>query len=349
MISRWLAAIAIVLSASCGNAQVFFQGQVHQIAPPNPFNAQVTIVPSLVKPQGFPAVNWNNPANRGLVFYGFDTGLGSYTLLADTFGGSVSGSAGHGIFPPLKYNIGGGSPGIGVNPSAYPTRGSTRYGSGLKWTGAAMDDAGYAVTSFVYDSDYLRNLHNLWNAAAGVGWTIGATFVVSGNCDASSGTCVIFGRGANGFIESTCNTPCAASALTINSSGVVGVYYHDHTVTTPSPQTATGVLCSCAAALNVQHTLIATFLNVSAGSATITVYLDGAVVATATSTQPQDTGGNNEEQINFGGYNHLTVSTQDGNVLLGYDFNGMYWNRALGAAEVAAISTKTGNPWNQLR
>src|SRR5882672_8434455 len=164
-----VAAPAIIRRADAAFA--IFQTSVPAAATPSPFLDPALAIIS--KPTGIPrGLNLANPLTQGLIYFAIDTGLGSYVVLADCM-------PGHGIFQPLLYNS-AGQPGGGFFQNAFlPRTTTTQWGSGFNWPGGSNDSVhfdlgGVACTSFVFDSDALRNAQNLSAQAAGAGYTMGA-------------------------------------------------------------------------------------------------------------------------------------------------------------------------------
>lgn len=333
---------ALIASPHVARA-AFFQAAINGPgAPSQPPTAQL---PRLIaKPTGVPAIDRGNPLNNGLLYYGFDTGLGSIVLLADCPGDTAVGGCGHGIFLPLKYGISGQPGGASAKtPSVQFATTATRYGTGLKYPGVSAESSTTlgGASSWVWDNDTLRSSINLWNAASGVGFTIASVFVPFAAADASIGQEVIFGRTAKGFTEVV---PTGASVcLSFDTSARVVLWYYDHTSTAPNAT----ALTSSAVALNKQHTAVATFLNTSSGSATATLYVDGVVAAAVTGVALADTFGaeNNEGQVQFGSSWHV-FANHVSNVFNGQMFSGSMYARVWNAKEVASFNA---SPWAQLR
>jgi hypothetical protein len=331
------------LLASNPARAAFFQGAINGLGPSLSPSPQVAQLPKLIaKPTGTPAIDRNNELNNGLLYYGFDTGLGYVSLLADCPGDTAVGGCGHGMFLPLVYGVGQPGGVSATTPSGQFGRTTTRYGTGFKYLGLSAESGTVGgPSSWVWDNDALRSAINLWNSVAGIGFTIASVFVPFAAADVSIGQNVIFGRTAQGFTEVS---PAGASVcLSFDTSSRVVLFYYDHTNTAPHAST----IVSSAVSLNVQHTAVATFLNTSSGSATATLYVDGLVAATATGVALADTLGaeNTEGQVQFGSSWHV-FANHVSNVFNGQVFSGSMYKRAWNAKEVAAFNAA---PWSQLK
>jgi hypothetical protein len=216
---------------------------------PTPAHRSMSQSPRITaKPTGIPALDQFNNINDAVLFYGFDTGLGEYVLLADC-------TPGHKFFPPYKYNT-TGQPGGGFasNPNGVPALTTTRFGTGFKWPGVSAESAqGPAVNSWVWDTDTLRTALNLYSKPAGTGFTIAATFVRHAAADVSVGETVIFGRTARGFTEAA---PNASICLSFDSRQKVKLWFYTNGAMAASTLQSPSTL-----ALDALHTAVGTCFN----------------------------------------------------------------------------------------
>jgi hypothetical protein len=314
--------IAVVLSAIWREASA----QQFNILLPQPGIFIDRDPPRQAKAQGFPKLNANTSLANGLLFYAIDTGLGEYTILADTW-------PGHYMYPPnyksgYVYSITGPIP-----------MGSTQWGTGLQFQGSSYESTdNMAFFSYVWDSDNIRNAQNLAYGPAGMGVTIFTTYVQLAD---SSYQGVIFGRTANGFTEAT---PSASLLLSTGSANQKVDFWYSQSVSSQ----ATILESPATYAFDQLHTAVGTCLNDSAGSATCRLYVDGVSVVTSPGGQaPIDIVGHesNEGQIMFGGSMHIAANHVSG-ILNGFVYQGGIARRAWNAQEIAAFAR---DPWQMMK
>jgi len=313
--------IGLALVGKQVSAQQFF------VAPP-PFTGVFidSVPPRLTKPQGIPQLNANNPLANGLLWYGVDTGIGQYAIIADTW-------PGHYMYPP---NI---KSGFGYANQPPVILGATPWGTGMQFQGASYEESEkMAFFSYVWDSDNIRNAQQLAYGPAGMGDTIFTTYVQIAD---SSSYAVIFGRTARGFTEAA---PNASLLLATGSANQKVDFWYSQSLTA----NATILESPSTYAFNQLHTAVGTCLNDSAGSATCRLYVDGVLVVSSAGGQtPIDTYGaeNNEGQIMFGDSVHIAANHVSG-VLNGYSYQGGIAGRAWNAQEIASFSR---NPWQLMQ
>jgi hypothetical protein len=154
-----------------------------------------------VKPTGTPTYV-GNAQFPGMLFYGFDTGLGVYTTVLDCPTGPV-----HNWDPPNSIGAMPSYAGSGSTPydpkQSSLVFGSTAFGNTMVWQGASLILPG--VGSFVGNVgafDYpdtgpggspLRDAVNLQAAGTGASFIMGATFMLTANTPGGSSP-LIFGR-----------------------------------------------------------------------------------------------------------------------------------------------------------
>lgn len=308
---RKLVAGLLAAPAIIGPAQAaYFQGAVHRTASGNP----------LLKPTGTPTLDSGNSQNANNLFVVFDTGQGSYAILQDC-------SPGHLIYPPNTYPT-------AWNPSELPLVTTLPlYGTGFKHPGGAFSTTMAGFNSFVFNSDLIRDAHNLKDQGAGAALCVEVIFVPHGIPDSGVGQALIGGRTARGFTETDPSGSTRASVcFSLNSVGKPVLWFK-----TTAAAEAINVDGPDVLALDVYHHLLATFINDSAGSATMRFYVDGAQKATSSGHALMDTFGieNDEGQVMMGSSAHLFASHGD-NYLDGHMFMLVYQTRGPGSVEVAA-------------
>lgn len=278
--------------------------------------------PSLLKPTGTPVIDTGNPLTSGLLYYVFDTGQSEYKVLQDC-------SPGHLVYPPAIYG-GGGS---GSDPSSIPSLNTTSYGTAFKFPGITAESSTIAgFTSYVNAPDAIRTAQNLYTQSTGAGLTI-ATWYVQEADNANNG--LIFGRTARGFTEAA---PFASLAISNDAANKVRLWYYQN------GQSSASVMESPSGySYNVLHSAIATFVNDSAGSATLKFYVDGTQVGTTSGVALADTFGseNDEGQIMLGSSWHL-FANHVSNVFQGNVMAGAYWTRDLTSTECSQLNA---SPW----
>lgn len=262
----------------------------------------------LVKPNGMPTLLANS---LGIIFYGFDTGTGVYSIPQDC-------SPGH-TFDPTHY-LNGSSPVI--SPAAPPNDpdisqmpvGSTPGGTAFLWPGTFLKPGvGTVTTGNSFDGGggpggtLLRDAVNLRSAGTGAAFTMFCTFLQSSNT-LSGAAPMLCGRGMN--LDSNYYI-CAflaniSSQLSFNWSA-------DTSGANPAPPLAMSGNYS----LNAVHTAVAVCWNTIPGSATstsINLYLDGTLVASTTGTAMADVSSSSssfEDQFQAGAQFHVGAGQSD--------------------------------------
>lgn len=315
-----------------------FQASSGVVSSPGGVSVPQTIQPQMAKPSGIPrGLNIANPITQGLIFFAIDTGLGAYVILADCF-------PGHGIFKPLRYNTPGQPGDSSFGTGSLPAVITTRMGTAFNWPGGSNDSKHYdtedgkACTSYVFDSDALRNAQNLSAQAAGVGYTMGAAHLQN----AGGFFPVIFGRCIPEFAPS-CFLITAGESLSDVTHRQIAAQWYNGTGTGSSIVSTTNPPLG---SFNVSF-LTATQTASGNGHITADLTLNGVVEATASNSTMLDTfvsGGGleqNEGQLNFGGFSH-TVANHASNCFGGQVFWGGIWKRALALPERASLYNR---PW----
>ena len=266
----------------------------------------------LVKPAGSPTMI-GNPL--GIIFYGVDTGLGTFTVVQDC-------SPGH-TFDPPNYLDGSvypvGSPHI--SPASPPNdpdipdgnmpTGSTPGGPAILFPGTFQKPGvGTVTTGNSFDGGGgpggtpLRDAVNLLAAGTGAAFTMACTFLQRSNT-LSGAAPLICGRGMN--LDSNWYI-CAflaniTSQLSFNWS-------LDHSGTSPSSPFGMAGNYS----LNAVHTAVAVCWNTAPGVTSINLYLDGTQVASTTGTTMADVSSlssSYEDQFQVGAQFHVGAGQSD--------------------------------------
>lgn len=298
-------------------------------------------VQGLISPGGFPHLLIPNP--MGIIFYGFDTGTGVYTVLQDC-------SPGHTFDPPTT--IGGGAPNIYVNTSsmtpfdpdpALLTFGPTVGGPAMTWPGTLQKPGiGSIIGGQAFDGGGgpggtpLRDAINLQAAGAGAAFTMFCTFIQTAN---NGGNALLCGRGsALDFTFAVCSLALSPTNLGFNWSTVNQP---------PASQIPDNLYMSGSVSLNAVHTAVATCVNTAPGFTSVFLYLDGVLQTSAVNKTLSDVSYNNcqqEDQINVATYFHVYAGQSDiglvGSVYQ-YGIGTQFWS----ATDVANFSA---NPYQFL-
>lgn len=262
-------------------------------------------VMGLIKPNGTPTMIANS---LGIIFYGFDTGNGTYSVVQDC-------SPTH-TFNPPNY-IGGGSPnvfpGAGVPfdaDLALMTSGSTPGGTAFLWPGTLQKPG---IGSFIGGGGFdggggpggtpLRNAVNLLSAGTNAAFTMFCTFLQSSNT-LSGAAPLLCGRGMN--LDSNYYI-CAFNA---NIPSQLSFNYSlDTSAASPSSVGMAGNY-----SLNAVHTAVAVCWNTAPGITSINLYLDGTQVGSITNTTMSDVNqstASNEDQFQIGAQFHVWAGQSD--------------------------------------
>lgn len=261
----------------------------------------------LVKPTGFPTL-LTNPL--GIIFCGFDTGTGVYSIPQDC-------SPGH-TFDPTHY-IGGGSPNIYQNVSSSPPYdpdisqmpvGSTPGGTAFLFPGTFLKPGvGTCTTGNSFDGGGgpggtpLRDAVNLLSAGTGAAFTMFCTFLQSSNT-LSGASPLICGRGMN------LDSNYYICAFLANISSQLSFNWSLSTAGTSPASIAMAGNYS----LNAVHTAVTVCWNTAPGVTSINLYLDGVLVASTTGTTMADVSSSSssfEDQILAGAQFHVGAGQSD--------------------------------------
>lgn len=283
------------------------------------------------RPTGTPVIDTSNSLASGLVYYTFDTGSG-YAILADS-------SPGHLMYPPTLY---GCSPLVGgcsaTNPTGTPSIVTNNFGTAYSWPGATADSStDVGMTSYVFDTDTLRDIVNLYNQGTGAGLTIAVWYV---QYAVNPVVPLLFGRSAKGFTESE---PYATFLLSNDNGQKARFWFY-----TDGASAASVLESPTDYALGVMHVAFGTCKNDSAGSATCILTVDGAEVASSSGNAVRDTTPgqeNNEGQVQVGSSWHL-YANHVFNVCQCQVFAGSFWSRSLTLSERQQL---TASPWRMFR
>lgn len=260
----------------------------------------------LVKPTGTPTM-LANPL--GIIFCGFDTGTGVYSIPQDC-------SPGH-TFDPTHY-LNGSSPVIYPNVLGPPYDpdisqmpvGSTPGGTAFLWPGTFLKPGvGSVTTGNSFEGNIgpggtpLRDAVNLLSAGTGAAFTMFCTFLQSGNT-LSGASPLICGRGMN--LDS--NYYICAFLANINSQLSFN-WSADTSGASPASIAMSGNY-----SLNAVHTAVVVCWNTAPGVTSINLYLDGTLVASTTGTAMADVSSASasyEDQIQAGAQFHVGAGQSD--------------------------------------
>lgn len=281
----------------------------------------------LLKPTGTQTISPSNPFYTGLLYYAFDTGLGYYQLVIDC-------APGHAMYPPTLY---GASPLVGgpsaTNPTGSPPVTTTAFGTAFNWPGISADSGqSVGVSSWIWDSDLIRDSQNLYSQGTGAAVTIGVWFrqtAVNANVP------LLFGRTARGFTEAA---PTASLCISMDGALKPRTYFYQNGAGDASVLTSPNDV-----SLNTWTAAFVTAKNDSAGSATVILTVNGVEVATVSGIALADTLGqeNNEGQMMVGADWHV-YANHVFNTMAGQVFAGAQWSRFLTLGERQTLTT---TPW----
>lgn len=306
------------------------------------------------KPTGTPTYV-GNPSFPGMLFYGFDTGAGAYSIPLDC-------SPGH-AYDPVAPNNGvspcysGSSCPNGFDPDiSVMSWGSTTYGSAFQWVNTFLEpgQGSYVITQ---SPDALRTAVDLSNGVSGDTFIMFATFMPTA-IPAGGSVPVIFGRGYSldnsYFICAFAMEPTTGKILflwnnnvpsTLNMCSVGG--------TCPANQS---LASASGMSLNAIHTAIAVCWNASAptGAVSVNLYLDGSLVGSTTGSNMYDVSNSIsalEDQLQFGASFHAFGPGQSdagfpGSIYQGGIATGNGVHSSWGATAAGSLAT---NPYLMLK